>query len=63
MAYKVRVYVFGRVIKRDLGLFEGNDGVLAGGVAHRITAEAADVADTTYALLNVGNQSSYLLAY
>lgn len=49
--------MFDRVLQRDLGFFEGNDGVPAGDIAHRITAEAADVADTLYALLNVSNQS------
>lgn len=44
--------MFDRVFQRDLGFFEGNDGVPAGDIAHRITAEVADVADTLYALLN-----------
>ncbi|XP_026660073.1 ABC transporter B family member 29, chloroplastic isoform X2 [Phoenix dactylifera] len=50
--YKIRVHVFDRVLQRDLGFFEGNDGVPAGDVAYRITAEASDVADTVCALLN-----------
>ncbi|GAB2235885.1 hypothetical protein Drorol1_Dr00026330 [Drosera rotundifolia] len=49
---RVRVYVFERVLGRDLGFFEGGDGVLAGDVAYRISAEAADVADTLFAVLN-----------
>lgn len=50
---KIRVYVFERVLERDLGFFEGgDDGVSAGDIAHRITTEAADVADTVFALLN-----------
>ncbi|EYU35507.1 hypothetical protein ABFS82_10G054900 [Erythranthe guttata] len=51
-AYKVRVYVFNRVLQRDLGFFEGEKGVLPGDVAYRITAEAEDIADTVYSLLN-----------
>ncbi|XP_010931129.1 ABC transporter B family member 29, chloroplastic isoform X1 [Elaeis guineensis] len=50
--YRIRVHVFDRVLQRDLGFFEGNDGVPAGDIAYRITAEASDVADTVYALLN-----------
>lgn len=53
LACKIRVYVFERVLERDLGFFEGGDGgVTAGDIAHRITTEAADVADTIFALLN-----------
>ncbi|XP_058107204.1 ABC transporter B family member 29, chloroplastic isoform X3 [Magnolia sinica] len=48
-ACRIRVYVFERVLKRDLWFFEGE--VSTGDVAYRITAEAADVADTVYALL------------
>ncbi|XP_010245202.1 PREDICTED: ABC transporter B family member 29, chloroplastic [Nelumbo nucifera] len=51
-AYKIRVYVFEKVLQRDLGFFEGSGGVSAGDVSHRITAEASDVADTVYALLS-----------
>ncbi|OVA10000.1 ABC transporter [Macleaya cordata] len=51
-SYKIRVYVFQRVLQRDLGFFEGGRGVLAGDLAYRITSEASDVADTVYALLN-----------
>ncbi|CAI9287887.1 unnamed protein product [Lactuca saligna] len=50
--YKMRVYVFERVLQRDLGFFEGGSGKSVGDVAYRITAEASDVADTIYALLN-----------
>lgn len=53
--YKLRVHVFDRVLERDLGYFEGTDGVSAGDIAYRITAEASGVADTLYAVLNVGN--------
>ncbi|KAL3755640.1 hypothetical protein ACJRO7_002655 [Eucalyptus globulus] len=50
--YRVRVDAFERVLERDLGFFEGGGGVSAGDIAYRITAEASDVADTIYALLN-----------
>ncbi|KAL0374860.1 UNVERIFIED_CONTAM: ABC transporter B family member 29, chloroplastic [Sesamum radiatum] len=50
--YKVRVFVFNRVLQRDLGFFEGEKGILPGDVAYRITAEAEDIADTVYSLLN-----------
>ncbi|KAF8403308.1 hypothetical protein HHK36_011410 [Tetracentron sinense] len=50
--YKIRVYVFEKVLQRDLGFFEGGGAVLAGDIAYRITSEASDVADTIYALLN-----------
>lgn len=48
----VRVHVFREVVEGDLGIFEGRFGVSSGDVAYRITAEAADVADTVYYLLN-----------
>ncbi|PKA62375.1 ABC transporter B family member 29, chloroplastic [Apostasia shenzhenica] len=51
-AYRIRAYVFGRVLERDLAFFEGNEGVVVGDLAHRLTSEAMDVADTVYALLN-----------
>lgn len=53
--YRVRVNVFERVLDRDLGYFEGGGAISAGDIAYRITAEASDVADTIYALLNVSN--------
>ena len=54
--YEVRVHVFDRVLERELGYFEGREGgASAGDIAYRITAEASDVADTLYAVLNVGN--------
>ena len=49
----IRVDVFDRVLERDLGFFEGGNGVSSGDIAYRITAEASDVANTLYALLNV----------
>lgn len=51
--YEIRVRVFEGVLAMDLDLFEGGNGVSAGDIAYRITAEASDVADTVYALLNV----------
>ncbi|KAI7754948.1 hypothetical protein M8C21_026761 [Ambrosia artemisiifolia] len=59
--YRVRVSVFERVLGRDLGFFEGSQGVKVGDVAYRITAEASDVADTIFALLNVVVPSSLQL--
>ncbi|XP_065856237.1 ABC transporter B family member 29, chloroplastic isoform X2 [Euphorbia lathyris] len=50
--YKIRVDVFEGVLQRELDFFEGGGGVSSGDIAYRITAEAADVADTLYALLN-----------
>ncbi|GAA0158528.1 ATP-binding cassette [Lithospermum erythrorhizon] len=41
-----------KVLERDLGFFEGGEGVNSGDIAYRFTAEAADVADTVYHLLN-----------
>ena len=52
-ACEIRVRVFEKVLERDLGFFEGGGGVSTGDIAYRITAEASDVADTVYALLNV----------
>ncbi|XP_068656810.1 ABC transporter B family member 29, chloroplastic isoform X2 [Aristolochia californica] len=51
-AYRIRVDVFRRVLERDLSFFEGTGGVAVGDIAYRITAEASDVADTVYAVLN-----------
>ncbi|XP_027072655.2 ABC transporter B family member 29, chloroplastic [Coffea arabica] len=50
--YNIRVSVYRRVLERDLGFFEGKNGVSAGDIAYRITAESADVADTIYSFLN-----------
>ncbi|XP_059463490.1 ABC transporter B family member 29, chloroplastic isoform X2 [Corylus avellana] len=51
--YRIRCYVFERVLERDLAFFECGDGsISAGDIAYRITAEAADVADTVHAVLN-----------
>ncbi|XP_059306595.1 ABC transporter B family member 29, chloroplastic [Lycium ferocissimum] len=60
--YKMRVRVFRKVLQRDLGYFEGESGIAAGDVAYRITAEASDVADTVYSLLNTIVPSSLQLS-
>ncbi|KAK4730722.1 hypothetical protein R3W88_023710 [Solanum pinnatisectum] len=60
--YKMRVCVFHKVLQRDLGFFEGENGIAAGDVAYRITAEASDVADTVYSLLNTIVPSSLQLS-
>uniref|UniRef100_A0A2N9GLP0 ABC transporter domain-containing protein n=1 Tax=Fagus sylvatica TaxID=28930 RepID=A0A2N9GLP0_FAGSY len=49
-------------VPRDLTFFEGSGAVSAGDIAYRITAEAADVADTVYALLNTIVPSTLQLA-
>ncbi|XP_076902338.1 ABC transporter B family member 29, chloroplastic-like [Bidens hawaiensis] len=59
--YRVRVSVFERVLQRELGFFEGGSGMSVGDVAYRITAEASDVADTVFALLNTVVPSSLQL--
>ncbi|KAF7818798.1 ABC transporter B family member 29, chloroplastic [Senna tora] len=60
--YKLRVHVFDRVLERELGYFEGKEGISAGDIAYRITAEASDVADTLYAVLNTIIPSSLQLS-
>ncbi|KAK8563401.1 hypothetical protein V6N12_035549 [Hibiscus sabdariffa] len=50
--YKMRVFVFQKVLERELDFFEGCNGVSSGDIAYRITAEASDIADTVFALLN-----------
>ncbi|KAL2599668.1 hypothetical protein AAZV13_10G065300 [Glycine max] len=47
--YDLRLHVFDRVLHRELAYFEG---VSAGDLAYRITAEASDLAVTLYTLLN-----------
>ena len=54
-AYRIRVDVFSKLLRRDLHFFEGRGGVSSGEISHRITAEAKDVADTVFAVLNVRN--------
>lgn len=50
--YKIRVFAYRRVLERELEFFEGGNGISSGDIAYRITAEASEVADTIYALLN-----------
>lgn len=57
--YNIRSFVYQRVLQRDLGFFESANGVSAGDIAYRITAEASDLADTLYSMLNVSFPSSY----
>ncbi|XVF55744.1 hypothetical protein PTKIN_Ptkin06aG0061400 [Pterospermum kingtungense] len=51
-AYQMRVSVFQKVLEREMGFFEGLYGVSSGDIAYRITAEASDIADTVFAILN-----------
>ncbi|KAM3737436.1 hypothetical protein ACB098_09G055600 [Castanea mollissima] len=50
--FRIRLHVFDRVLQRDLAFFESSGAVSSGDIAYRVTAEAADVADTIYAILN-----------
>ncbi|XP_051131725.1 ABC transporter B family member 29, chloroplastic [Andrographis paniculata] len=50
--YRIRFHVFARVLQRDLGFFEGENGISPGDISYRITAEAEDIGDTVYSLLN-----------
>lgn len=54
--YKIRVFAYRRVLERELEFFEGGNGISSGDIAYRITAEASEVADTIYALLNVSSK-------
>ncbi|KAF5189711.1 hypothetical protein FRX31_020705 [Thalictrum thalictroides] len=38
-SYKIRVYVFEKVLNRDLRFFEGGNGVSSGNIAYRITVK------------------------
>ncbi|KAJ4840805.1 ABC transporter B member 29, chloroplastic [Turnera subulata] len=60
--FEMRVFVFERVLGRELGFFEGRSGVSPGDVAYRITAETADIVDTLYALLNTSVPSALQLS-
>lgn len=51
ITYKLRRYVYERVLQRDMEYFEGD--VPSGDVAFRLTAEAEDVGDTVHSLLHV----------
>lgn len=61
MVYQMRVSVFQKVLERELSFFEGGDGVSSGDIAYRITAEASDVSDTVFAILNTIVPSSLQL--
>lgn len=63
VGYGIRVRVFKKVLERDLGFFEGREGVSSGDIAYRITAEASDIADTVYALLNVSETLYFLMKF
>ncbi|KAL8168203.1 hypothetical protein V2J09_009702 [Rumex salicifolius] len=51
-ACQVRVHVFKKVLERDLAFFESGDGISAGDIAYRITAEVGDVGDTLFSFVN-----------
>jgi len=54
ITYKLRAYVYEKVLKRDMEYFEGGEGgAAAGDVAFRLTAEAEDVGDTVHSLFYV----------
>lgn len=55
--YRIRVFAYRRVLERELEFFEGGNGISSGDIAFRITAEASEVSDTIYALLNVCNNN------
>ncbi|XVF53685.1 hypothetical protein PTKIN_Ptkin05aG0118500 [Pterospermum kingtungense] len=48
----MRVFVFQKVLEREMGFFEGLYGVSFWDIAYRITAEASDIADTIFSILN-----------
>ncbi|XP_010543496.1 PREDICTED: ABC transporter B family member 29, chloroplastic [Tarenaya hassleriana] len=60
--YRIRVFAYQKVLERELGFFEGGHGVSPGDIAYRITAEASDVADTIYALLNTVVPSAFQIS-
>ncbi|KAG0459585.1 hypothetical protein HPP92_022713 [Vanilla planifolia] len=62
-AFRIRAYVFGQVLQRDIRFFEGNAGGHTGDIAHRLTSEASDVADMMHSVLNamVSNTLQILL--
>jgi putative ABC transport system ATP-binding protein len=53
ITYKLRAYVYERVLQRDMDYFEGEGGAAAGDIAFRLTAEADDTGDTVHSLLHV----------
>ncbi|CAN6875155.1 unnamed protein product [Brassica oleracea] len=60
--YKIRVFAYRRVLERELEFFEGGSGISSGDIAHRITAEASEVSDTIYALLNTVVPSAFQIS-
>uniref|UniRef100_A0A1J3F1P9 ABC transporter B family member 29, chloroplastic n=1 Tax=Noccaea caerulescens TaxID=107243 RepID=A0A1J3F1P9_NOCCA len=60
--YRIRVFAYQRVLERELEFFEGGNGISSGDIAYRITAEASEVADTMYALLNTVLPSAFQIS-
>ncbi|CAN7069788.1 unnamed protein product [Brassica rapa subsp. trilocularis] len=60
--YKIRVFAYRRVLERELEFFEGGSGISSGDIAYRITAEASEVSDTIYALLNTVVPSAFQIS-
>ncbi|VVB13120.1 unnamed protein product [Arabis nemorensis] len=60
--YRIRVFAYQRVLERELEFFEGGNGISSGDIAYRITAEASEVADTFYALLNTVVPSAFQIS-
>ncbi|CAH8379473.1 unnamed protein product [Eruca vesicaria subsp. sativa] len=60
--YKIRVFAYRRVLERELEFFEGGKGISSGDIAYRITAEASEVSDTIYALLNTVVPSAFQIS-
>ncbi|KAG2279222.1 hypothetical protein Bca52824_050442 [Brassica carinata] len=51
-----------RGLERELEFFEGGNGISSGDIAYRITAEASEVSDTIYALLNTVVPSAFQIS-
>ncbi|CAN8257222.1 unnamed protein product [Cochlearia groenlandica] len=60
--YRIRVFAYQRVLERELEFFEGGNGISSGDIAYRITAEASEVSDTIYALLNTVVPSAFQIS-
>lgn len=52
VTFKVRSYVYEKVLQRDMTFFEGRHAIAAGDVAFRITTESEDMGDTVYSVLH-----------
>lgn len=50
------------MLERELEFFEGGSGISSGDIAYRITAEASEVSDTIYALLNTVVPSAFQIS-